>query len=561
MVPRSAIAEDGGEPLFKYRRLWYYSAFLVSAVAVAPLIIMTLINFQQYHRVFQTEMLQPVFQLTSSAKGSLEHFIADRESALTLVVNERSFEELADQETLDTTFSNLKKSYGGFVDLGLIDSAGCQQSYVGPYDLKGKQYDDQDWFHEVRLRGAYVSDVFLGYRKFPHFIIAVMRENQHGDFHVLRATVDTEVLDRHIRSLDLRPSSDAFIINRSGVLQTSSRLYGDALTGFPLKVPPYSKQVEVVEERYDGHSLVVGHAFIEDSPFVFMVVKEPKDLMRNWFALRKELIWILIISVGLILIVILLGVTYMVNRIRESDLRRGQALHSAQYASKMATIGRLAAGVAHEINNPLAIVNEKAGLLQDLLSFEEDFPQRERFLANIASILKSVDRCSAVTHRLLGFAKHMDVSEEVIDLVLLIREVLTFLEKEAIYRNVSINVDAGDDVPAIESDRGQLQQVFLNIINNAVDAVDDGGQIDISVFREAENTVQIVINDNGQGISEEDLKHIFDPFFTTKKGYGTGLGLSITYGIIERLGGTIGVRNNVDRGASFTVRLPVTRGN
>jgi signal transduction histidine kinase len=116
-----------------------------------------------------------------------------------------------------------------------------------------------------------------------------------------------------------------------------------------------------------------------------------------------------------------------------------------------------------------------------------------------------------------------------------------------------------EDLPTIESDRGQLQQVFLNILSNAIAAVDDGGRIDISAKLEDEDTVAITIADNGPGIPEEHLKRIFEPFFSTKAEYGTGLGLSITFGLVEKLGGRIDVQSEVGHGASFTVRLPVTR--
>ncbi len=116
-----------------------------------------------------------------------------------------------------------------------------------------------------------------------------------------------------------------------------------------------------------------------------------------------------------------------------------------------------------------------------------------------------------------------------------------------------------DNLPSIESDRGRLQQVFLNIINNAIEELESGGQIDISTERSDEGMVAITIADNGRGIPEENLKQVFEPFFTTKKEYGTGLGLSITYGIIEKLGGDIKVKSRVGHGTSFTITLPVAK--
>ncbi len=546
--------------LSRYNRLWRFTVILTAGVSLTPLVVMTVFDYYSNRQAFKQETIRPILRLTSTTKRSLEFFLEERWSALDFIIHDNPFVELSDQEKLRVIFKNMRRSFGGFVDVGLIDSTGMQRSYVGPYELMGKNYQGQDWFHEVSLRGVYVSDVFMGYRKFPHFVIAVKYEKDDGDFYVLRATIDTEVLDRQILSLGLRPSSDAFIINRKGVLQTPSQIYGNVLETVPIPVPPFSENAEVQEIRdRQGKVYVLGYAYINRSPFILVVMKEPGTLMENWFTLRRKLVGFLILSIAVIVLLIMGTSSYLVSRIREADLRQAEALHSVQYTSKMASIGRLAAGVAHEVNNPLAIINEKAGLAKDLISLSQDFPQKEKFSKLLESIQASVERCSTITHRLLGFAKRMDVHVETIDLEVLINEVLGFLEKEAGYRNIAIDVHACDGLPSIESDRGQLQQVFLNIINNAIEELEGGGQVDISLEKEDAGKVKVTITDNGRGIPEEHLKNIFEPFFTTKKDYGTGLGLSITYGIVEKLGGTISVKSEVGRGTSFAVTLPVRK--
>lgn len=553
-----ADEETATEAVIRYRGLWRYSVLFMLLVALAPLIITSAIYHHQYQKLLRAEMIQPVSQLTANAKTTLESFVAERRSALTLVINEKSFEDLSDRGKLNRTFSNLRASFGGFLDLGLIDSQGDQRSYAGFYGLEGKNYADQDWFHEVSLRDVCVSDVYMGYRGFPHFVIAVKRAKGHDDFYVLRATVDTEVLHQRILSLELRTSSDAFIVNTKGVLQTASRFYGDVLDASPFVELPYSSRAKVKEIRDDSEgALLMGYAYIEGTPFIFVGVRRPGELMENWIALQRRMLWFQATCIVLIVIVVLVIVTWMVNRVRESDFRRVQVMHNVEYTSKMASIGRLAAGVAHEVNNPLAIINEKAGLLKDLATLSDEPVDREKIVSNTGLILKSVERCSAITHRLLGFAKRMDVTTELVNLEHLVREVMTFLEKEAHLRNIVVNFDIPDGLPLSESDPGQLQQVFLNIINNALDASSDGGRIDIAMRQESGDCVETVISDHGHGIAQENLAHIFEPFFTTKKEYGTGLGLSITYGIVEKLGGQISVKSQIGQGTSFTVTLPI----
>ncbi|MCJ7755339.1 MAG: ATP-binding protein, partial [Thermoanaerobaculales bacterium] len=281
-----------------------------------------------------------------------------------------------------------------------------------------------------------------------------------------------------------------------------------------------------------------------------------REAMGRWFSLRSELIGFLLVSTALILGVVLWGSGLLIRRMREADERRTALYHHVEYSNKLASIGRLAAGVAHEINNPLAIINEKAGLVLDLVKADPDVKHQDRLVAAVDSILKSVQRCKKVTHRLLGFARHMDVTTETIDLESLLREVLGFLEKEAEYRDVSVSFAIDPELPTITSDRGQLQQVFLNILNNAVSAVSQGGKIGIEIVREGADRVAVTVADDGVGIPREHLERIFEPFFTTKDGSGTGLGLSITYGIVKKLGGEIRVDSTVGEGTRFTVALP-----
>jgi two-component system NtrC family sensor kinase len=266
------------------------------------------------------------------------------------------------------------------------------------------------------------------------------------------------------------------------------------------------------------------------------------------------------ISTVLALLVILQITKLFVGRIREADEKRESMMAEIEHTSKLASIGRLAAGIAHEINNPLAIISAKTGLIMDLLEFSEDFKYKKKIGSEINGTSNAVERCKVITHRLLGFARRMDVSLESIDINSLMREVLSFLDQEALYRGIHVDLDLGDSLPIIESDRGQLQQIFLNLVNNAIDAIGKDGKVIIKTRQRDQSSLQIDVMDNGKGISQDIISHIFEPFFTTKDSgekKGTGLGLFITYGIIKKLGGHISVRSTVGVGTTFTVILPI----
>ncbi len=231
---------------------------------------------------------------------------------------------------------------------------------------------------------------------------------------------------------------------------------------------------------------------------------------------------------------------------------------------KMAALGKMAAGVAHEINNPLQIIGDQAGWMNDLLT-EEDFaqnPNYKEFQECIRKIERHVERCRTITHRLLRFGRRMEPSQDMVDINQLLGETITFLENEAHFRDIRIKTEYDSDLPRITTDPAQLQQAFLNIIDNAIDAIGKSGLISIMTSYESGIPGEIVIDisDSGPGIAPEIIGRIFDPFFTTKSANeGTGLGLSISYSIIEKLGGRIAVNSSKETGTTFNIHLPAVQ--
>ena len=548
--------EEGSSPQ-RYRVLRRNMIILMLLVTIVPLFFMALVNYYEYQSRLKEEIVNPLNVLVSKTKHSFELFLAERLSAVSFIASAYSFEQLADESTLNRIFSVMKQEFGGFIDLGLIDDTGLQVSYIGPYNLKGKDYAEQPWFHEVQIRGTYVSDVFMGYRRFPHVVVAVQHRTDVGHTWILRTTLDTEKFNELIASMRLDAKSDGFLLNKSGVLQTPSKSYGGVLESFPFPLPPVSYEANVIEEKdAQGQPVLLAYTYFVHAPYILVVIKNAGEVLKSWYTLKTEIFFIFFASVLVIFLVVFKLTDLLVKRMRESEEKREAAFQEMEHTHKLSSIGRLAAGVAHEINNPMAVINEKAGLMKDLIELGSPFPEKEKFLSLTDSILTSVNRCRSITHRLLGFARRMEVQIENLDLNEVIRETLTFLEKESLYRNIETKLNLAEDLPRIASDRGQLQQVFLNLLNNALAAVADGGRIAVTTWEKDSETVAVVIEDNGCGMSLETLSHVFEPFFTTKKDKGTGLGLPITYGIVKKLGGAIDVQSREGKGTTFTVYLP-----
>ena len=235
------------------------------------------------------------------------------------------------------------------------------------------------------------------------------------------------------------------------------------------------------------------------------------------------------------------------------DLRRAQA--QIIQSEKLSSLGLLAAGVAHELNSPLMGILTFAHLLAK--KFPDNTPERE----DLAVIISQTDRCATIIRQLLDFAREHSSERKEEDLHAVLERAITLVEHQAFYHDVRIERDFDPDVPAILMDASEMQQVFLNLLVNAGEAMAEGGSLTIRTcvtISPAAEEVQIVFRDTGVGIAPDTINRVFDPFFTSKDvGKGTGLGLAVSYGIIQRHGGGIDVESSPGQGATFTMTLPI----
>ncbi len=221
-------------------------------------------------------------------------------------------------------------------------------------------------------------------------------------------------------------------------------------------------------------------------------------------------------------------------------------------SAKLASMGELVAGIAHEINNPLT------GILMfaSLSSKHKDLPPQVK--DNLELIVAETGRCAKIVRGLLEFARESVPEKKPVAINAIIEQTLELVSHQSIFQDVDIVCQLGEDIPEIELDADQWQQVFVNMVINAGQAMPQGGRLTILTrFIAAENQVHIILEDTGTGISQEHLERIFDPFFTTKSEKGFGLGLSVTYGIIQNHGGKVDVQSTEGEGTRFSILLPI----
>ena len=545
--------------LYKNLRLKLISITLI--LSIGPLILLGTAIYFQFSRLYKERIEDQVRHLARSQSEAVNVFLRERTTILAMIVETQPFEALSNQENLTRLFWQInQRAEGlGLVDIGVIDGKGNQLAYSGPYNLQGLNYFQQPWFDQVLRRGKFISNVFMGFRQVPHVIIAIKGACDDGCW-ILRATIDSEIFNRLVRGAQVGTSGDAYIVNREGIYQTTPRFDGATLGQSGIDTQRFGEGTTVIEKVEEGGDVrYIAGSWLKDGEWM-LVISQIAGQERGWMVKARNT-EILIIAIGCLVIgiaIVLISHT-LVRHLEQTDRTMTELNAQLIQQDKLAALGKMAAGIAHEINNPLAVIGEKAGWMEDLLAEEEfrDSANFKEYAAAIAKIEEHVDRARKITHSMLGFARRMEPRLDDVEINRVLEQTIDILSNHARINNIEIHTHFADRLPVIASDQSQLQQVFMNLINNAIDAIGNDGAIDIATTLE-KDTIRVTVTDDGPGIPEAVRKRIFDPFFTTKRdGKGTGLGLSISYSIIEKMGGRISVASEPGQGATFTVSLPV----
>ncbi len=528
---------------------------VLSAFGLLPVLAMLLAGLLAERRTFETRAGNLLEAMVKNRRATIDLFLDQKMRQLELVALTVPAAELARRDRLAAVRDEMQREGGGIVDLGLLDATGRHVAYVGPYALMGLDYSGQPWFQQVLVRGRYLSDVFLGFRRFPHVIIAVKKREAGGDY-VLRATLDMDQLAAMVREGALESGTDVFVLNRAGEYQIVAGNPRRLMERSDLPPPPPHSGVRVSATRGEGRRELVATAWLKGETWVLVGRQAVPALVGIAWGPP-------ILAMALAGLVVVPAFAYLIARrglrqMRGIEEERARMHESVAQSEKLAAIGRLAATTAHEINNPLAIIAAQVGVLQDTVrstAFLAEYPELQERLTKIAA---QVERGKTVTHRLLGFSRSVGPAVESVDVVGALDESVSFVAKEAQEAAISVVREYEADVPSVVSNRAQMQQVFLNVMDNAIDAIGRDGRIRLQV-RCARGGVEVVAADSGPGIREADLERVFEPFYSTKGGESShcGLGLAICRETMRSLGGRITAENNPGGGAAFIMWFPV----
>jgi len=544
-----------------YSSLQWKIIILTLIVTFTPLLLLGVIIYRQFAQMYTEKIKEQICFRAESRADAVDLFLTERTAILGAIADTDSLEAMTDETNLAHKLAVMNRRAGAFVDLGIIDQAGQQLAYVGPYELKGKNYYEQPWFGQVMSKGVYISDVYLGFRKLPHFIIAVRRQEQQKNW-ILRATIDPDIFSRIVQVGHIGKTGDAFLVNADGVLQTKPRFAGNTLDQAAVNPVHFGKQTMTFEQTgSDRRKTLFAGTWLKTKDWLLVISGDVEADMAELFATRNVQIAITAAGVIAIIITTVFTTRLMIRQLVQAETRMKEMDAQLVQSDKLASLGKLAAGVAHEINNPLAVILQKTGWLQDLLE-EEEFQKSangEEFRTSVKKIEEHVERARKVVHNMLGYARRMEPRLEDIDVNQTINQTVDILENFARTNNIDIQTDLAGNLPITAGDQAQLQQVILNLVNNAIDAIGKDGTVSIKSSRDPSH-ITVVIADSGPGIPESMQKKIFDPFFTTKStGKGTGLGLWISYNIIEKIGGKLSLQSREGQGAAFTITLPIVQ--
>ncbi|MCL2341059.1 MAG: ATP-binding protein [Proteobacteria bacterium] len=516
-------------------------------------------HFQFTHTLKESAKLN-LAAVAESQKNTIDLYLQERVVNLYNLVHSKEFSLNPTQAQMENLLTGLKRLNDGFVDIGFFDPEGVQIAYAGPFSsLLGTDYSKEPWYRKLLTENQnyLISDVYTGFRNVPHFTIAIKQVFDNRTY-VMRAALDPDKFYIFLRSINQGKEVESTLINHQGVYQVVDPGHSQ-LPGVNDHIPPASPPVGVEEYERGGQNMLVAYAWLKEHLWALLVM-QPVSVAQSGMIKTRLVLTISLIVISLVIsAVIYFTIKRLVDRARRMAEKGQQLQEMLAHASKLAAIGELAAGVAHEINNPLAIIMATSGVIRDMLNpeFELDHSP-EAIYKELSVIDTAANRAKGITRKLQDMGKNRVPSVAECDVNALLGEVVDRLKKvELKSKHIEMSDHLVPDLPRIFAEPEPLRQVFANILINAADAIVDRGTITIATEAK-EGMIWVTIADTGKGIPPENMQQIFNPFFTTKGGgKGTGLGLSIAASIVKYLGGTIRVNSIPGAGSSFTILLPI----
>jgi two-component system NtrC family sensor kinase len=531
-----------------YRRTWARAVAVLLGAALLPL---TLLGGGLYLFADRALERRAVAGLTAEVRDhrrAIDAHLVERRQDLSLVAASLPDPRAGPREDLAARLAALHASLPCFVDLGVIGADGRHRAYDGPYDLLDRDYGAATWFRQVMATGTVVSDVFLGHRGEPHFVVA-LRCGRGADAWIVRGTVRAAPFRDLVSVATGHPSGDGFLVDRQGRYQTLPRAGGDLMAPSGLGAPPRFEGVRLL--RRNG-TLAAG-AWLEEVPWLCLVQVDRREVFADLHRVRNVAAGAALLGAALVVGAVLLVTGRLVRRL-ESDRRSLRFLdRQLRRASLQVSSVQLCGGLLEELKAGLARADMAAVWAREQLGGRDG----AACLENLARIRAEAARGRSLLERFQALATPAEAAPAIgdVDLHGLLDDLLDLLEGEFYQRRIEVVRDYAASLPTLRADRARLRQVFQSVLLNAAEAAEADGVVRI-VTRGGEGLLEASVIDSGPGIAADCLVRVFEPLYTTRPD-GVGLGLSVSRSILESMGGRITAANEPGLGARITIRLPL----
>ncbi len=563
----------------KYEVLKRNFIFLFLVLSLVPLFTVSIISYFSFKNSLHDTIATHLFEIAKNKGFALQKWLFERHTDVevfaqtpTVVESVEAIINLKNDLLTKEKYSLIakkyirlvKNKYDSYDEIFILDENG--QMLITTEKMENIKVN-RDYFREAINGKTYNTNLFLSpLTHRPTMVVAApIKNSKEQIIGVLVERIKLDAINKLMRDIEIGKTGESYLVNKEGYFLTESKFEA----GYTLKKKISTKGTQEGNKGKSGvgeyidyrdKKVLGAYLFIPEMEWSLMVEQDSSEAFQEILHLKN-----IIFVIGLITIIVIFAFTLLasgkiVKIIKRYDQQFKEQQKQIMRAERLSAMGQLAAGVAHEINNPLGGISNCLKLISTKIN--KPNPKPKDFKDSIKYLRTSeqeLNRCIKIIRNFLSFSKRPNLNPVVTNINNVISELIALIEPQAKVQNIMISKELKSDLPQLMVDAQQLHQALMNIILNSLEAMPQGGKLKVrSGYDQRDEAVKIEITDTGYGIPEENLPHLFEPFFSSKpEGKGTGLGLSIVCEVIDEHNGSIELESEVGKGTTFTIKLPI----
>jgi len=563
----------------KYRVLKKNFIILFLFLSLIPLFTVSLISYFSFKNSLHNTISTHLFEIAKNKGIALQKWLFERhtdaevfaqsptivESVNTIINLKNDFITKKKYSFIAKKYLQLvKNKYDSYDEIYILDKNG--QMLITTEKMENIEVN-RDYFREAINGRIFNTNIFLSpIAHRPTMVVsAPIRNSKEEIIGVLVERIKLDTINKLMRDIEIGKTGESYLVNKEGYFLTESKF--EPGSTLKKKISTHGTQEckkgksgvgEYID--YRDKKVLGAYFWIPKMEWSLLVEQDSSEAFQKIQYLKNIIFAIGLITILLIFAFTILASGKIVKMLKGYDQELKKQQKQIMRAEKLAAIGQLAAGVAHEINNPLGGISNCIKLISNKINKPnpkpKDFKDSIRYLRTSE---QELNRCIGIVRNFLAFSRRPSFNPVLTNINTVILELIALTEPQASVQNILITKELDSDLPQVKVDAQQLHQALMNIILNSLEAMPKGGKLKVSsVYDQRDEAIKIEITDTGYGISEDNLPYLFDPFFSSKpEGKGTGLGLSIVYEVIDEHNGSIEVKSEVNKGTTFIVKLPI----